>query len=50
MYFWKELGLNTLQSANNRDYLCAFGKLGTKSKNLLNHKDHPCTLFVFLFI
>ncbi|KAJ0587402.1 hypothetical protein HanIR_Chr04g0162741 [Helianthus annuus] len=27
-----------------RDHPCTFGKLETKSKILVNHKDHPCTL------
>ncbi|MFS7899022.1 hypothetical protein Hanom_Chr00s040737g01774331 [Helianthus anomalus] len=43
--FGKRWGLNALQSANNKDHLCTFGKLGTKSKILVNHTDHPCSLF-----
>ncbi|MFS7916361.1 hypothetical protein Hanom_Chr02g00176231 [Helianthus anomalus] len=27
---------------------CTFGKLGTKSKILVNHRDHPCTLLIIL--
>ncbi|MFS7949302.1 hypothetical protein Hanom_Chr06g00569931 [Helianthus anomalus] len=37
-------GLNALQSTNHRDHPCTFGKLGTKSKILVNHMDHSCTL------
>ncbi|KAJ0516270.1 hypothetical protein HanHA89_Chr11g0411991 [Helianthus annuus] len=40
----KSLGLNALQSANHRNHQFTFGKLETKFKILVNHKDHPCTL------
>ncbi|MFS7940114.1 hypothetical protein Hanom_Chr05g00459851 [Helianthus anomalus] len=32
MYFWKSWGLNALQSANHRDHLCTFEKLGPNPK------------------
>ncbi|MFS7933441.1 hypothetical protein Hanom_Chr04g00379831 [Helianthus anomalus] len=37
----KRRGLDVLQSANPRDHPCTFGKLGTKLKILVNHKDQP---------
>ncbi|MFS7967910.1 hypothetical protein Hanom_Chr09g00791411 [Helianthus anomalus] len=42
--FGKSWGLNTLQSANHMGHLCTFGELWTKSKILVKHRDHPCTL------
>ncbi|MFS7954973.1 hypothetical protein Hanom_Chr07g00636991 [Helianthus anomalus] len=42
--FGKRLGLNALQRANNRDHQYTFRKLETKSKILVNQRDHPCTL------
>ncbi|MFS7888924.1 hypothetical protein Hanom_Chr00s000002g01600711 [Helianthus anomalus] len=38
--FWQSWGLSALQSANHEDHPCTFGKLGTKSKILVNHWDH----------
>ncbi|MFS7994776.1 hypothetical protein Hanom_Chr12g01110051 [Helianthus anomalus] len=42
--FWQSWGLNLLQNANHQDHPCTFGKLGTKSKILVNRKDHLCNL------
>ncbi|MFS8005984.1 hypothetical protein Hanom_Chr13g01243871 [Helianthus anomalus] len=44
--FRKSWGLSALRSANYRDHLCTFGKLVTKSKILVNQRDHPCTLLL----
>ncbi|MFS8005443.1 hypothetical protein Hanom_Chr13g01237401 [Helianthus anomalus] len=46
--FGKSWGLNTLQSANHMDHPNTFEKVGTKSKNLVDHRDHPCTLLLNL--
>ncbi|KAJ0786496.1 hypothetical protein HanOQP8_Chr02g0071921 [Helianthus annuus] len=53
MYFWKKQGTKCVtkcKTANHRyrDHPCSFGKLGTKSKILVNHRDHLCTL-LYLF-
>ncbi|MFS7990052.1 hypothetical protein Hanom_Chr11g01054291 [Helianthus anomalus] len=48
MYFWQSSGLNALQSVNHRDHPCTFEKLGTKSKILVNHGEHLCTLLFSL--
>ncbi|MFS7967399.1 hypothetical protein Hanom_Chr09g00785331 [Helianthus anomalus] len=45
--FGKSWRLNVLQSANHTDHPRTFRKLGTKSKILVNHKDHSCTLLFF---
>ncbi|MFS7951648.1 hypothetical protein Hanom_Chr07g00597581 [Helianthus anomalus] len=45
--FGKSWGLNTLQSAYHKNHLCTFEKLGAKSKILVNHRNHPCTLLYF---
>ncbi|MFS8014484.1 hypothetical protein Hanom_Chr15g01345081 [Helianthus anomalus] len=37
---------NALQSANHRVHPCTLKKLGTKSKLLVNNRDHPCNLLL----
>ncbi|MFS7992659.1 hypothetical protein Hanom_Chr12g01084941 [Helianthus anomalus] len=46
--FGKSWGLNALQSTNHKNHLSTFGKLVTKYKILINHKDHPCTLLLYI--
>ncbi|KAJ0523373.1 hypothetical protein HanIR_Chr10g0493131 [Helianthus annuus] len=40
---WKKLGTKCV------DHPCTFKNLGTKSKILVNHRDHSCTLLFKIF-
>ncbi|MFS8020558.1 hypothetical protein Hanom_Chr16g01416941 [Helianthus anomalus] len=44
--FGKSWGLNTLRSANHKDHPSTFETVGTESKILVNHMDHPYTLLL----
>ncbi|KAJ0827797.1 hypothetical protein HanRHA438_Chr17g0829961 [Helianthus annuus] len=40
MYFWIKLGTKCVTKCKPQDHLCTFEKLGTRSKILVNHRDH----------
>ncbi|MFS7925314.1 hypothetical protein Hanom_Chr04g00283321 [Helianthus anomalus] len=49
MYFWKKLRTRYITKCKPQDHPCTFGKLRTKSKILINHRNYPHTLLNIVY-